>query len=229
MNAADLMTMKVVTIGPDETLRDAVWMMLTRQVSAIPVVDEGGRLVGIVSEGDLLRRVEVGTERNRSWWSRFSAGNEALAAEFVKAHGHKVADVMTRNVITARPETPVGEIAKLMEDRAIKRVPIVDDRGLVGVVSRADFLTALTGVWDKGVQEVADDEQLRASVAERIEAMLWLRPSVLNVAVRAGCVELTGSVETEVQKQALRIAVEEMPGVRTVEDNVRVPWLAAGY
>src|SRR5262249_30530982 len=113
-------------------------------------------------------------------------------------------------------------IAKLMEDHAIKRVPIVDDRGLVGVVSRADFLTVLTGVRNKSVPDVADDEQLRASVVERIEALPWLHLSVLNVAVRAECVELTGSVETEAQKQAVRTAVEAMPGVRAVEDNVRI-------
>src|SRR5215475_14116100 len=123
MIAAEMMTSKILTIGPEASLRDAVWMMLTRQISALAVVDGGGRLVGIVSEGDLMRRAEIGTERRRSWWSEFNAGQEALAAEFVKTHAHKVADVMTRDVVTAGPDTPAGDIVKLMEDHAIKRVP----------------------------------------------------------------------------------------------------------
>jgi CBS domain-containing protein len=229
MHAADMMTSKVVTIAPDAPLRDAVWLMLTNRISAVPVVDDERQLVGIVSEGDLLRRAEVGTERHRSWWSEFNAGNEVLAAEFVKTHAHKVADVMTRRVVTARPDAPARDIAKLMEDHAIKRVPIVDDSGLVGVVSRADFLTALTGVWQKGVQKVEGNEQLRAAIVDRIKAMRWLQPSILNVAVNGDCVELTGFVETDSQKQAVRVAIEETPGVRAVEDNIRVQRLAAGY
>jgi CBS domain-containing protein len=229
MHAADMMTSKVVTIAPDAPLRDAVWLMLTNRISAVPVVDDECQLVGIVSEGDLLRRAEVGTERHRSWWSEFNAGSEVLAAEFVKTHAHKVADVMTRRVVTARPDTPARDIAKLMEDHAIKRVPIVDDSGLVGVVSRADFLTALTGVWQKGVQRVEVNEQLRTAIVDRIKAMRWLQPSILNVAVNGDMVELTGFVETDAQKQAVRVAIEETPGVRAVEDNIRVQRLAAGY
>jgi CBS domain-containing protein len=229
MIAAGLMTSKILAIDPEASLRDAVWMMLTHQISALTVVDSEGRLVGIVSEGDLLRRAEIGTERRRSWWSEFNAGQETLAAEFVKTHAHKVADVMTRDVITARPETPAGDIVKLMEDHAIKRVPIVQGGRVVGVVSRSDFLTALTAVWNKGVPAGAGDERLRVSIIDHIKAMPWLQPSVVNVAVRGGCVELSGFVETDAQKQAVRVAIEEVPGVRAVENNIRVQRLAAGY
>src|SRR5689334_874550 len=146
MNAAHMMTAPVVTIGPEATVRDAVWMMLTHRISAIPVLDRHGRLAGIISEGDLLRRAETGTERRRSWWGMFGLGSAELAAEFVKSHGRKVADVMTRDVVTARENTPAHQIAQLMETHGIKRVPIVEDGQLLGIVSRADFLTALAGV-----------------------------------------------------------------------------------
>ena len=146
MNAADMMTSPVVTIGPEAIVRDAAWAMLTNRISAVPVLDGQGRMVGILSEGDLLRRAETGTQRRRSWWTMFGVGSEELAAEFVKSHGRKVADVMSRDVITATGDTPAPEIARLMETHGIKRVPIVADGKLVGIVSRADFLTALTGV-----------------------------------------------------------------------------------
>jgi CBS domain-containing protein len=228
MNAADMMTSPVVTIGPQATVRDAAWTMLTHRISAVPVLDGQRRLVGILSEGDLLRRAETGTQRRRSWWGMFGLGSEQLAAEFVKSHGRKVADVMSRNVITAREDTPALEIARLMETHGIKRVPIVADGKLVGIVSRADFLTALTGVQQAATAANRDDAALRAAIVARLGRMPWIQPSIVNVAVRDGIVELTGLTDSHAQRRAVRIVVETTPGVRTVQDNMRVQPYAVG-
>ena len=222
MNAADMMSSPVVTIGPESTVRDAAWTMLTHRISAIPVLDRLGRLVGVISEGDLLRRAETGTQRRRSRWGMFGLGSETLAAEFVKSHGRKVADVMTRDVITACDDTPAHEIARLMETHGIKRVPIVADGKLVGIVSRADFLTALAGMQPAETPESADDAPLRAAIIARLGAMPWIQPSIVNVAVHGGAAELTGLADSDAQRRAVRIVVETTPGVRTVQDNMRV-------
>jgi CBS-domain-containing membrane protein len=228
MNAADMMTSPVVTIGPEATVRDAAWIMLTHRISAVPVLDRQGRLVGILSEGDLLRRAETGTQRRRSWWGMFGVASEELAAEFVKSHGRKVADVMSRNVITTGDDTPAPEIARLMETHGIKRVPIVADGKLVGIVSRADFLTALTGVQQAATDANGDDAALRAVIVARLERKPWIQPSIVNVAVRDGIVELTGLADSEAQRRAVRIVVETTPGVRVVQDNLRIQPYAVG-
>src|SRR5262249_42296901 len=186
MNAADMMTSPVVAIGPEATVRDAAWTMLTNRISAIPVLDGQGRLVGILSEGDLLRRAQTGTQRRRSWWGMLGLDGEQLAAEFVKAHGRTVADVMSRNVVTAHEDTPVEEIARLMETHGIKRVPIVADGKLVGIVSRADFLTALAGVTQSPAAASRDDAALRAAILARLARMPWTQPSIINVTVCDG-------------------------------------------
>jgi CBS domain-containing protein len=228
MNAADMMTSPVVTIGPEATVRDAAWAMLTNRISAVPVLDGQGRMVGILSEGDLLRRAETGTQRRRSWWAMFGVGSEELAAEFVKTHGRKVADVMSRDVITATGDTPAPDLARLMETHGIKRVPIVADGKLVGIVSRADFLTALTGVQQAATAEDGDDGALRAAIIARLGRMPWIQPSIVNVAVRDGVAELTGLADSDAQRRAVRIVVETMPGVRAVQDNMRVQPYAVG-
>jgi CBS domain-containing protein len=228
MNAADMMTSPVVTIGPEASVRDAAWTMLTHRISAVPVLGGQGRLVGILSEGDLLRRAETGTQRRRSWWGMFGLGSEQLAAEFVKSHGRKVADVMSRNVITAREDTPAPEVARLMETHGIKRVPIVADGKLVGIVSRADFLTALTGMQQAAPAADGDDEALRAAIIARLGRMPWIQPSIVNVAVEGGTVELTGLADSHSQRRAVRIVVETTPGVRAVQDKMKVQPYAVG-
>jgi CBS domain-containing protein len=226
MNAADMMTSNVLTIGADASVHDAAWVMLTNRVSALPVVDARGRLVGIVSEGDLLHRADIGTEPRRSHLSEFVTDSETLAAEFVKSHGRKVADVMTCEVVTASPDMAARDIADLMDRHSIKRVPVVEHGRVIGIVSRADFLTALTGAWQRGIRESQSDEALRTSVVDRIRTMPWIGASILNIEVHGGQVDVTGIVGSDAQKRAVRVAVEETPGVRAVEDNVKVQSLA---
>ena len=143
MLVRDVMVAPVVTVEPSATVQEVAKLLLEKRISAVPVLDDKGKLVGIVSEGDLLHRVEAGTERHRSWWLRALIESQTLAAEYVKSHGHKVSDVMTRDVITASPETPLHEVASLMEKNAVRRLPILENGQLVGIVSRANLLQAV--------------------------------------------------------------------------------------
>jgi CBS domain-containing protein len=140
------MVCAVISVRPNARVEEVASILLANRISAVPVIDEQDGLVGIVSEGDLMRRAEAGTERSRSWWLEYLTGKQVLAAEYVKSHSHKVTDVMTRSVITAKPETPLREIAVLLERKRIKRVPIVQNGKVVGIVSRANLLQALAGM-----------------------------------------------------------------------------------
>jgi CBS domain-containing protein len=230
MRAADVMVTKVVTVAPDASVQEVALLLLSARISAVPVVGSDGELLGIVSEGDLLRRGEAGTGRRRPWWLAMLVGNEVLASEFVKEHARKVADVMTREVITATPETPLATIANLLEQNAIKRVPIVRDGRLVGIVSRANLLQALASQPPApAAASTADDAGIREKVLSTLHAEPWARPAFINVIVQNGVVELWGMVESETERAAVRVAAEATPGVRSVNDNLVVRQISTGY
>ena len=174
----------------------------------MPVIDVSGALLGIVNEGDLIHRVETGTEQHHAWWLEFFVRKEALAREFVKSHSRKAADVMTRPVITVDPNTPLAELASLLEKHRIKRVPVVKDGEIVGIVSRANLVQALvtlgTGV-EPGAS--ANDSVLRDNLLDQLRSKAWWRNSV-NVTVKDGNVELWGFVDSQAAKDAIRVAVE---------------------
>ncbi len=174
-----------------------------------------------------MRRFEAGTGRRRPWWLVLLTGKEVLAAEFIKEHSRKVADVMSRAVITAAPETPLSEIANLLEKNAIKRVPIVDKGKLVGIVTRANLLQALASLSGRATQ--ADDAEIREKVLTQLNAEPWTRPSLINVTVQDGTVELWGIVDSTVEKKAVRVAAEVTPGVRAVNDNLIIRPAQSGY
>jgi CBS domain-containing protein len=223
MKAADVMVSAVISVRPHARVEEVASTLLANRISAVPVIDEEGKLLGIVSEGDLLRRVEAGTERRRSWWLEYLTGKQVLAAEYVKTHSHKVTDVMTRSVITATPEMPLGDIATLLERNRIKRVPIVQNGKVVGIVSRANLLQALASMPTESMTSPhADDSQIRENVLSRLNAELW-RPSMLNVTVLDGTVDLWGFVTSDDEKKAARIAIEGISGVKTVNDHLTIP------
>jgi CBS-domain-containing membrane protein len=186
--------------------------------------------VGIVSEGDLMRRVEAGTGRRRPWWLAILTGKDVLASEFVKEHSRKVADVMTRQVVTAAPDTPLWAVANLLEKNAIKRVPIVQDGKVVGIVSRANLLQALAS-FSKRMESATpeDDAKIRERVLTQLKAEPWTRPSLINVIVQDGTVELWGVVDSASEKKAVRVAAEVTPGVRAVNDNLIIRPAESGY
>lgn len=220
MKAADVMTRDVVTVKPDCSVQDAAKTMLEHRISAVPVVGDAGELVGIVSEGDLMRRSEAGTEPRRSWWFELFTPTNVLAAEFVKSHARIVSDVMTRKVLTATPDTPIGSIAALLEKNRIKRVPIVKGGNLVGIVSRANLLQALAAM-NKNLGEIGapEDAGIRDAIIARLRAQPW-QPWMLNVTVHHGIVDLWGLVDSPVVKKATRVAAETTPGVHAVNDNL---------
>lgn len=228
MNAADVMVTNVITVGPDACLQDVAHLFLTNRISAAPVVGTDGKIVGIVSEGDLMRRAEAGTGRRRSWWLSLLTGREVLAAEYIKEHSRKVADVMTREVITAAPQTSLRDIANILEKNGIKRVPIVDGGKIIGIVSRANLLQALASL-RKQIEGIApDDARIRDGIVERLKAESWSRPSLINVIVQEGTVELWGIVDSPVERKAVRVAAEVTPGVRAVNDNLIIRPAEAG-
>ena len=143
MQARDVMTSPVTTVKPYSPVKEIAETLVKGRISAVPVVDDAGELVGMVSEGDLMHRSETGTERRYRWWMHLVTDDASLAASYVKTHGRKAADIMTQNVITAAPDTALDEVAITMEKNSIKRVPIVRDGQLVGIVSRANLVQAL--------------------------------------------------------------------------------------
>jgi CBS domain-containing protein len=214
------MVTNVISVGPDACLQDIAHILLSNRISAVPVVGVDGKIVGIVSEGDLMRRAEAGTGRRRPWWLALLAGRDVLANEYVKEHSRRVTDVMTRKVVTATPETSLQDIATLLEKNGIKRVPIVKDGKLVGIVSRANLLQALAGLRKQIEAGAPEDPEIRERVITRLKAEPWARPSLINVIVREGTVELWGIVDSQTEKKAIRVAAEVTPGVRAVNDNL---------
>jgi CBS-domain-containing membrane protein len=228
MKAAEIMTANVITIAPGATIAEAAELLLTHRISGAPVVDAEGKLVGIVSEGDLLRRVEAGTERRRSWWLEIFTRADTLAGEYVKAHGRKVSDIMTRWVVTIVEDTSLADVADLLEGHRIKRVPVLRDDKVVGIVSRANVLRAIAGRPPIAPIAKADDRTIRDEVMERIERAPWGRPWNLNIMVKDGVVELWGAVTTIEEKDAVRIAAETTSGVVAVKDNLMLQRVLSG-
>jgi CBS domain-containing protein len=221
MKARDVMVFPVITVKPSASIREAAALMLERHISALPVVDAQDRLVGMLSEGDLIRRVETGTERRRSWWLRLFTSEAGEAAEYAKTHARRVEDVMTRNVIGAGPDTPLHEVATLLEKHAIKRVPILQDGHLVGILSRANLVQALATA-RQGEEVHATDSEIRERILAELRGQPWADTSLMNVTVKDGVVELWGLIRSEPEKRAMRVAAESVAGVRAVNNHLVV-------
>ncbi|UEM07001.1 CBS domain-containing protein (plasmid) [Skermanella rosea] len=223
MQAKDIMTSPVITVGPDVPVGQVAKLLLEKRISGVPVVAGDGRLLGVVSEGDLLRRVETGTERRKPSWLEMLIGQGSDVGDFIKSHGLHAGDVMTREVVSAAPDASLRDLAELMERNGIKRVPIVEGGGLVGIVSRANLLKGL--VEDRaGAPVQSSDEQIRTGLADLLRREPWVDHRRINVVVADGVVQLWGSVENDEQRRALVIAAESHPGVRSVEDHLTANW-----
>jgi CBS domain-containing protein len=221
MYAMKVMTRPVVTVPADATVWAAADILLGSRVSAAPVVDADGRMIGIVSEADLMNRPEIGTVPGRSWLQRLLADESALARDYMRSHTHRVADVMTQDVVTADERTELREIARLMQRHGIKRVPIVRDGKVVGIVSRANLLQGLLAREPWPAQATAPDDSLRARVSEELDGHSWAS-DVSNIVVENGVVHLWGHAASAPARDAIRVAIENVPGVRRVLNNVVV-------
>jgi CBS domain-containing protein len=220
MQASDVMTSPVITVTPQADVRETAERLLENRISALPVVDDAGTLVGIVSEGDLMRRAETGTQRRASWWLSLLTDPEARARPYVKSHGRRVADVMTSRVVTVEEDTPLATIAETLEKHRIKRVPVLRDAKVVGIVSRADLLHGLIAS-RSAPSPSGDDRTIKTVILDNLrEAGISRR--LLNIVVSGGDVHIWGVVETQEELDAIRVAAEEAPGVKSVTCNIDV-------
>ncbi|HLY55316.1 MAG TPA: CBS domain-containing protein [Stellaceae bacterium] len=223
MRANDVMSTGVVTVGPDTPLIEAVRLMLQDEISGLPVVDANGRLVGIVTEGDLLRRHEIGTERYSPRWIE-AFRMPALAEAFTRAHGRKVSDVMTSPVVTADPEASLSEIVDAMEKRQVNRVPVLQGENLVGIVSRADLLRAFAHATAAAPPPPAGDAAIQEKLWQDLSKQPWTLPATVSIVIRDGRIDLRGAVPDERYRHALKALAENVVGLSAVEDHlVTVP------
>lgn len=220
MNAAEIMSRNVVTIRRDAGLRDAIRLMLDHAISGLPVVDAGGKLVGIVTEGDLLRRVETQTEKQRPRWLEILMGPGRLSSEYVRTHGRKIGEIMSREVFAVRPDEPLDRVVALMEQHRVKRIPVVDGDRLVGILSRADLLRALAARLEGEVAAAGDDATIRARVLDEFGKGEWAPRVGISVTVKDGVVDLHGVITDEKERLALRVAAENVAGVKAVADHL---------
>ncbi|HEX4261032.1 MAG TPA: CBS domain-containing protein [Acetobacteraceae bacterium] len=223
MNAADVMTRNVVTVRTETPLADAVALMLARGVSGLPVVDAAGALAGILTEGDLLRRDELGTDPRHAPWLAFLRGPGRAAEEFVRTNARDVGSLMTTGIASVNEATPLADVVALMEQRRIKRVPVLDDGRIVGIVSRADLLRALLPLLAAAPSEPCSDEELEARVAATLTAQGWAPRIGLKLTADAGAITLEGAIFDERERGAIRVAVQNTPGVTLVRD--RLVWV----
>jgi CBS domain-containing protein len=232
MHAVDVMTPHVIAIDPDASVQALARLLSEQGISGVPVVDSDEQLVGIVSEGDLLHRTETGTERRiehrRSWWLDTIASDDDLAREYVKAHGRRVKDVMTTNVISVPDTMDLADVATLLETKRVKRVPVVRDGKIVGIISRANLVRALAATRDDPAADIgSDDRTIRDKLLaelmgqEWFKAQQWFKIWAADVIVKDAVVHFwLCKDQTEEERRALRVAAENIAGVRRVEEHI---------
>lgn len=221
MKARDVMTAPVQTVTPDMTVAEIATLMLERRISAVPVVDAAGKVLGLVSEGDLIRRPELGTDQARGGWLSIFLSGDARAQDFVKTHGLRARDVMTAPALGVSPDASLGEVVRLLERHRIKRVLVLEHGKAVGILSRTDLLRALQSQGGLAIKPVAaDDATLRDTIQTLIAGESWAASAVINVQVSEGTVHLWGAVDSDTQRRALHVAIEGIEGVRAIEDHL---------
>jgi CBS domain-containing protein len=220
MRAIDVMVRDVVTVRSDTDVAEAIKLLAENDVSALPVLDEEGNLVGVLSEADLIHRAEIGTERHRPWWLEAMTGASTLAEEFAKSHGKKVREIMTSGAISVSEDMPLSEIATLFERKRIRRVPVVKDGKLVGIVSRSNLIQALASVVGRIDQHDETDRQIRLELLSRLKDQPWTGFGDRNITVGNRVVHLWGLVGSEAERKALLALAESVPGVSKVSDEM---------
>tara|TARA_R110002073_G_scaffold239496_1_gene401158 strand:- start:5 stop:697 length:693 start_codon:yes stop_codon:yes gene_type:complete len=229
MQAQDIMTRTVVSAPAEATVEDVTALMIENHISAVPIVDENGGILGLVSEGDLMRRVEGSQKGAKSWWLSFFTGSSETATDFVALRSRRAKDIMTRDVHTVAPDTPAGDIARLLEKKRIKRVPVVSDGKVVGIVARANLLHALASAPVITVDTLSSDRERREIVEAALARVPGLNPVHLNVVVEGGRVNVWGLAGSDAIENAARVALDNIEGLGPVSVNLgRVPDYAWG-
>lgn len=223
MQAKDIMTRRVITVTRDTQVSEIAKLLLERHISAVPVVDGDERIIGIVSEGDLIIRQDIGTDEHKhSWWLRLINDNATLAGDYLKSHGKTAGDVMTVNLVTVKEDTPVGEIARLMEQNNIKRVPVIDGDKIVGLVSRANIIRQIAASKEVRVESYVDDDTVRSEVEAVLQNEPWSSVGTSSVTVNEGVVEFWGLVGSDAERSAARVAIGAVAGVKELIDHRQV-------
>lgn len=222
MKASDIMTIGAITVRPDSTVAHAARLMVERGISGLPVVTAHGKLVGIITEHDLLRRKELGTADHRPHWLGLWLDADTLAHHYAREHGRKVEDAMSRDVVSVGPDTSLGEIVDTMETKGIKRVPVVRDEQVIGMVSRANLLSTLARLTGEPSQPVLNDLAIRKNIVDEIARQPWAPSAAVDIRVRNGVVTLTGTAKADHVKDAVRAVSENASGTVRVWDNIRV-------
>ena len=220
MRAADVMVRNVVTVRPETAVPEAAKLLVDHDVSALPVVDAEGRVVGMLSEADLMRREEIGTEKRRRWWLEAVTPGATLAEEYAKSHGKTVEELMSREVISATEDTTLADIASLFEKHSIKRVPIITDGKLVGIVSRANLVQAVAAASVPSARPGHSDRRIRLDILARLAEQSWTDFGDRNIIVVDGTAHIWGLVGSPQERKALTSLVEDVPGVTAVKDEM---------
>jgi CBS domain-containing protein len=220
MKASDVMTPDVISADPDATVLQAARYMIQHHISGLPVIDKTGTLVGILSEGDFLRRRETHTDRRPSRWLEFLMGPGKLAAQYTHTHGSKVSEVMTTNLHTVSEDTSLEKVVEMMERYRIKRVPVLRGKKIVGIVTRANLMHAMVSLARGEPKAATGDAAIRQELLKELKTEKWALASMINVVVRAGVVELWGMIVDDRQREALVVAAENIPGVKQVKDHL---------
>ncbi|CAA7614365.1 CBS domain-containing protein [Magnetospirillum sp. UT-4] len=221
MHASEVMTSDVATVSPDTPLTTIAELLLSRHISGVPVVDSGGTLVGVVSEADLMWRAGGEGTEHRSWWAGLLAGRPLQAADFIRTHGTRAADIMSRDLITVAEDTPIEDVVDLFERRRVKRVPVVRGGRVVGIVSRSDLIKTLALQRPPG-DSLVDDRLLQDRLQALLAAQPWLDIARVNAVVENGTARLSGLVGSDTERRALHVAARSIAGIRSVEDNLTV-------
>jgi CBS-domain-containing membrane protein len=221
LTAADVMTMAVITVRPETSIHEIAKLLCDHHISGVPVIDDEERLLGIVSEGDLIGHAQLAGEQRRSWWQTFLSGPMVLAQHYAKSHGRTASDVMTKEVVTVLETTSVADIAHTLEQHRIKRVPVVRDGRIVGIVTRSNLLQVLATTDMSKPMNVAD-RIIRERLNEELEDQPWAYLLSKNIVVENGFVHLFGIVQSDEERHAIRLAAENQAGVKAVEDHLSV-------
>jgi CBS domain-containing protein len=209
----------VLVVG-DPTVGEIAALLGRHRISAVPVITAENRVIGIVSQTDLAHRSETDTEKRRKWWLEIFADADVKAREYVKSHGLKAKDIMTRFLVSASPRASIAEVADLLDTHRIRQVPIMDGGKLLGMISRTDLVRKLAEVAIGAPAVRPDNSTLQKVIWDRINEQAWLKSAYVSLAVKDGVVELWGAVDSDEQRHALRVLVESVSGVQKVEDRV---------
>jgi CBS domain-containing protein len=220
MKAGDIMTRRIIAIHDDTAVDEAVRLMLQDDISALPVVDRAGKALGIVSEGDLLRRAETGTEMHRPRWLEFLVGPGRLSEEYVRTHARCVSEIMTRDLVSVTEDTDLSEVVRLMERKRVKRVLVMRGERLIGLITRSNLLQALARLASEAKPTPQSDQAIRDGIAAEMAKLKWMPRASVNPIVQDGVVDLHGTIFDDRERDALKVLCENVPGVKQIRDHL---------